>query len=95
MGVLRLHTSPRSVVITETKIQNTSRKICSNTLIMQRKRGASAECLIAFIFLLRAEFSRKKMAIQRLRLTAPGKGGKLDFWGERDRNYSAQMTMRT
>lgn len=66
LGVLRLHTSPRSVVITETKIQSTSRKICSNTSIMQRKRWASTECLIALIFLLRAEFSRKKNGISKV-----------------------------
>lgn len=44
--------------------------------------GQYRECLIAFIFLLRAKSFLGKITLQRLRLIALRREGKLDLWGE-------------
>lgn len=64
------------MVITETNIQGVPIKIFSNTLVFAKEEmGQYRECLIAFIFLLRAKSFLGKIAFQRLRLIAPRREG--------------------
>lgn len=87
LGEFWLHTNPRSVVTTETKIQGMSIKIFSNTLVFAKeKMGQYRECLIAFIFLLRAKSFLGKIAFQRLRLIALRREGRAWFTGRGTEN---------